>query len=58
MGIIGGWLKPAASRVYDVLTQRSLWRSSGEGDEEVLLERNFGYWRILVPVKQTRIFEC
>ena len=32
-----------------------LWRSSGEGNEEVLEPRNFDYLRILVPVKQTRI---
>ncbi len=48
-------LSQQQARVNGVLTLGSLWRSSREGNEEVLLERNFGYLEILVPVKQTRI---
>ena len=33
----------------------SLGRSGGEGHEEVLEPRNFGYVWILLPIKQTRI---
>ena len=36
-------------------TLGSLWRSSGERDEEVLIPRNFGYLLILAPCKQTRM---
>ena len=37
------------------LSLGSLWRSSGERDEEVLVPRNFGYVMILAPFKQTRM---
>ena len=35
----------------------SLWRSSGERNEKVLVPRNLGYIMILAPSKQTRIID-